>query len=63
MSGRPRPVTRGLPGWRRFPPNLFGIPFGLAGLAEAWHAAEPALPTSSVIPDAISVVAALVWAA
>ena len=26
-------VVRGVPGWRRFPPNLFPVPFGLAGLA------------------------------
>jgi tellurite resistance protein len=56
-------VTGGVRGWPRFPPNLFAIPFGLTGLAEAWHAAEPVLGTAETVPDAISVVAALVWAA
>lgn len=62
MSTRLGTIISRPPRWRRFPPNLFAIPFGLAGLAEAWHAAEPALHTSDVIPDVISVVAALVWA-
>jgi tellurite resistance protein len=43
------------------PPNLFGIPLGLAGLAEAWHAAGPTLGPSLVIPDAIDIVAAAAW--
>jgi hypothetical protein len=56
-----RLVMNGIPGWRRFPPNLFAIPFGLAGLAEAWHAAEQTLHTPEEIPDALSVIAALAW--
>ncbi len=28
---------------RRIPPNFFSIPLGLAGLANAWHAAVPVL--------------------
>jgi tellurite resistance protein len=55
-------VVRGVPGWRRFPPNLFAIPFGLAGLTDAWDAARPVLHTPAAVPDAISVVAALTWA-
>ena len=54
MQPRLRLVTNGIPGWRRFPPNLFAIPFGLAGLAEAWHAAEQTLHTPEEIPDALS---------
>ncbi len=54
-------VVRGVPGWRRFPPNLFAIPFGLAGLTDAWDAAQPVLHTPAAVPDAISVVAALAW--
>jgi tellurite resistance protein len=54
-------AARGIPGWRRFPPNLFAIPFGLAGLVEAWDAAGPTLRTPSAVPGAISVVAALAW--
>jgi tellurite resistance protein len=61
MSNRLGLVTSGIPGWRRFPPNLFAIPFGLSGLAEAWQTAEPTLHTADAVPDAISVVAALAW--
>jgi tellurite resistance protein len=50
------------PRWPRVPPNFFAIPFGLAGLAEAWHAAGLTLGTSAVIPDAIDIVAAAAWA-
>jgi tellurite resistance protein len=49
--------------WPRVPPNFFGIPFGLTGLAEAWHAAAPTLGTSAVVPDVIDIVAALAWLA
>jgi tellurite resistance protein len=45
----------------RVPPSFFGISLGLVGLAEAWHAAEAPLGTSSIIPDAINVLAAVVW--
>jgi tellurite resistance protein len=55
-------LVTGVPGWRRYPPNLLAIPFGLAGLAEAWHAAGPTLHTPAAVPDALSVVAALAWA-
>ncbi len=55
-------ILSGVPGWRRFPPNLFAIPFGLAGLVEAWDAAGELLHTSAAVPDAISAVAALAWA-
>ncbi|HEX4831784.1 MAG TPA: hypothetical protein VH478_11905 [Trebonia sp.] len=54
-------IASGVPGWRRFPPNLFAIPFGLAGLAEAWDAAGPTLRTPTAVPDAVSVIAALAW--
>ena len=50
--------------WRlppRVPPNLFGIPFGTAGLAAAWHAAVPAIGTPQAIPDVINIVAAISW--
>jgi len=47
--------------WPRVPPNFFGIPFGLAGLAEAWSAAAPTLGTPVVVPDAIDIVAAVAW--
>jgi tellurite resistance protein len=54
-------VVRGAPEWRRFPPNLFAIPFGLAGLAEAWTAAGQTIHTPAAVPDALSLVAALAW--
>jgi tellurite resistance protein len=52
----------GRPGLR-IPPNLFGIAFGLAGLAEAWHAAGPLLGVPRAVPAVIDVVAAGVWLA
>jgi tellurite resistance protein len=55
-------VVRGVPGWRRVPPNLFAVPFGLAGLADAWSAARPVLPAPSAVAAAIDVAAALAWA-
>jgi tellurite resistance protein len=45
----------------RIPPNLFGICFGLAGLAEAWHVSETVLDTPPVVADALNVLAAVVW--
>lgn len=54
-------VVDGVRGWPRFPPNLFAISFGLAGLASVWHAAERTLHTSQAIPDSIGILAALVW--
>jgi tellurite resistance protein len=42
------------------PPNRFGIPLGLAGLATAWHAAGAKLGTSPAVPDAINILAAVV---
>ena len=45
----------------RVPPNLFGIALGIAGLAEAWHAAVPLLGTPQAIPDALSILDAALW--
>jgi tellurite resistance protein len=45
----------------RVPPNLFGIALGIAGLAEAWHAAVPLLGTTQAIPDALSILDAALW--
>jgi tellurite resistance protein len=59
------------PGWRgpgygyatqarpRVPPNRFGVPLGLAGLATAWHAAGAKLGTSAAVPGAIDILAAV----
>jgi tellurite resistance protein len=44
----------------RVPPNRFGIPLGLAGLATAWHAAGPKLGTPPAVPAAIDILAAVV---
>ena len=44
----------------RVTPNLFSIPFGLAGLAGAWSAAQT-LGTPAAVPDAINILAAAVW--
>ena len=46
---------------RRVPPSLFGIALGLAGLAEAWHAAGPLLGTTQAIPSALNIGDAALW--
>jgi tellurite resistance protein len=43
----------------RVPPNRFGVPLGLAGLATAWHAAGARLGTSAAVPGAIDILAAV----
>jgi tellurite resistance protein len=45
----------------RVPPNLFAIVLGIAGLAQAWHAAVPLLGTPQAIPDALSILDAVLW--
>jgi tellurite resistance protein len=46
---------------RRVPPNLLGIPFGLAGLAEAWRAAAPVLGTPAAVAYGFFALAAAAW--
>jgi tellurite resistance protein len=55
-AARPKQVLR-------IPPNLFGVAFGIAGLAEAWQASESTLGTPQAVPDAISILATCVWLA
>jgi tellurite resistance protein len=45
------------PGLRRLrvPPNMFGIIFGLAGLAQVWRAAVPLLGTPLAVADTIDI--------
>ena len=45
----------------RVPPNLFGISLGIAGLAQAWHAAVPVPGTVQAVPGALDVLAAALW--
>ena len=45
----------------RVPPNLFGIALGIAGLAQAWHAAVPILGTVQAVPGALDILAAALW--
>jgi tellurite resistance protein len=47
----------------RVPPSLFSIALGLAGLGQAWHAAEPVLGTPAAVSDAIFALAAAAWLA
>jgi tellurite resistance protein TehA-like permease len=60
------PALRGLgkryarPTRLRIPPNWFGIPLGLAGLATAWHAAGAKLGVTPAIADGIYILAAVV---
>src|SRR5580693_9459656 len=48
-------------GGPRVPPSLFGIALGVAGLALAWHAAVPVLGIPPAVPDALDVLAAVLW--
>jgi tellurite resistance protein len=45
----------------RVPPNLFAITLGIAGLAQAWHAAVPVLATPQAVPDALDILDAALW--
>jgi hypothetical protein len=45
----------------RVPPNLFAMALGIAGLAQAWHAAVPLLGTPQAIPDALNILDAALW--
>jgi tellurite resistance protein len=44
----------------RIPPHRFSVALGLAGLATAWHAAQPVLGTPPAVPDAINALTAVV---
>src|SRR6202034_1504575 len=55
-----RPKRQRFPG-PRVPPSLFGIVLGIAGLAQAWHAAVQLLGTPQAIPDALSIMDAALW--
>jgi tellurite resistance protein len=63
---QPAPGMHGLaqryarPARPRVPPNRFGVPLGLAGLATTWHAAGVKLGTSAAVPGAIDILAAVV---
>ncbi len=54
------PRRRRFPGLR-VPPNLFAIVLGIAGLAEAWHAAVPVLGRVQAVPDVLNVLDAALW--
>jgi len=43
----------------RIPPNLFSIPFTLAGLAEAWRAGQPILGVPVAVANAFDIAAAV----
>jgi len=45
----------------RVPPNLFAIALGVAGLAQAWHAAVPVLGAPQAVPDALNILGAALW--
>lgn len=47
---------------RRIPPNLFAIPFGIAGLADVWAAARPILHNSAAVYNSLYIAAAALWA-
>jgi tellurite resistance protein len=43
------------------PPNFFAMPFGIAGLVEAWAAARAVLGLPQAVPDTFLAIAALLW--
>jgi tellurite resistance protein len=43
------------------PPNLFGMIFGLAGLAQVWRAAAPLFGTSQAVGAAIDILDGILW--
>jgi len=45
----------------RLPLNTFAIGLGIAGIAEAWTAAEPVLEFPRYVGAAVWVVAAIAW--
>lgn len=45
----------------RIPLNLFGIPFGLTGLAGLWTAASSVLALPEAVPDVFWIIAATAW--
>jgi tellurite resistance protein len=47
---------------RRIPPNLFGVAFGLAGLAQVWLAANRVVGAPRAVANALFIVAAAAWA-
>jgi tellurite resistance protein len=55
-AARPRPPVR-------ITANLFGVGFGLAGLAAAWQAAAPVTSAPGWVADALAVAAAAAWLA
>ena len=46
---------------RRIPNNVFGISFGIAGLAGSWSAARPILGTSTAVANTLYILAAAIW--
>jgi len=57
-SGSPSGTTRSR---LRVAPNLFGIAFGLAGLAGCWRVASRLLPLSHWVADIMFVAAGIAW--
>jgi tellurite resistance protein len=55
--GTPRQQFR----WPRVPPNYLAIAFGVAGLAQAWRAAEAVTGVPPAVPGAIDILAAVLW--
>jgi tellurite resistance protein len=46
---------------RRVAPNLFGMPFGVAGLGDVWAAARPLLSNSQAVPNTLFIISAVLW--
>jgi tellurite resistance protein len=50
-------------GYRRMTPNLFGIAFGCAGLANAWQASVTTTRVPQTVPDVLQILTAALWVA
>jgi tellurite resistance protein len=62
LSGRePQRGENAVSFQRRIPPNLFGVAFGLAGLAQVWQAAERVIGAPRAVANALFIVAAVAW--
>ncbi len=61
IAGKDQSPRRRRSAGPRIAPNLFGIALGIAGLAQAWHAAVPVLGIPQAVPGALEVLAAALW--
>ena len=61
VAGGAAKPAQGIVRDRRIPNNVFGISFGIAGLAGTWSAARPILGTSTAVANTLYIMAAAIW--